>query len=35
MCGEVSLYVCNPAMRFIVLRGMGLKLGMGVRDGSR
>ena len=26
--------VC-PAMRFIMLRGMGLKLGMGIGDGPR
>ena len=29
-----ALYVC-PAMRFAMLRGMGLKLGMGIGDGPR
>ena len=30
--GGVCVYVC-PAMRFAMLRGMGLKLGMGIGDG--
>ena len=30
---SVCVYVC-PAMRFVMLRGMELKLGIGVGDGS-
>ena len=32
VCVCVCMYVC-PAMRFAKLRGMGLKLGMGIGDG--